>query len=101
MLAHLIGGLPVGISDVGHLGAGHMWGPVAPGREDLLGVQFCLGLEVASVILLHEVLLDRFAVQLVVVYWLLDRASISQQLRLERASLLLLMVQLLCTTLQL
>ena len=101
MLAHLVRGLPIGISDVGHLGAGHVRGPVAPGREDFLGVQLSLGLEVASVILLHEVLLDRFAVQLVVVCWLLDRASISQQLGLERASLLLLMVQFLCTTLQL
>ena len=101
MLAHLVRSLPVGVGDVGHLGAGHLRGPVAPGREDLLGVKLSLGFEVAGVILLHEVLLDRFAVKLVVVCWLLNRASICQQLRLERASLLLLMVQFLCTTLQL
>ena len=87
--------ISVSVCDVGHFGPSHVRCPVAAGGENFLRVQLGFCLEIARVALLHEVLLDRFAVELCVVGRFLDRVCIRHELGLECANLLLSLVQLL------
>ena len=93
--------ISVSVCDVGHFGPSDVWCPVAAGGENFLSVQLGLSLEIARVALLHEVLLDRFAVELGVVGRFLDRVCICHELGLECADLLLSLVQLLGSSLKL
>ena len=81
------------ISNVGHLGSSHVGRPVAPTGEHFLSAIIGLRLEDSRMVLLHEVLLNRFTVQVSIVCLLLGR--LSNKIGLESADFILSFTELL------
>lgn len=87
------------VGNVGHLGSSHVGRPVAPTREHFLSVLIGLRLEDSRMVLLHEVLFNRFTVQVSIVCLLLG--GLSDELGLESADSILSLTELLRSLLKL
>ena len=87
------------VGNVGHLGSSHVGRPVAPTGEHFLSVLIGLRLEDSRMVLLHEVLFNRFTVQVSIVCFLLS--GLSNELGLESADSILSLTELLRSLLKL